>query len=122
MKLSEISKDPIKNLALGSSIPSEYNFYRYKQENFQNIQGEKQNILLLLTSYHFSIIDLTFLLDLDPSNKELFDYYQTLTKSYHELLHFYEKNYGLLINTTNTGTDFYSYLQKPWVSDFYVDI
>ncbi len=122
MKLADIQKDPIKNLALGNSIPSEYNFYKYKKENFKEITNEQDNILLLLTSYHFSIIDLTFLLDLDPTNKEIFNYYNQLKDEYHNLVKYYETNYGMLSNITSTMTEKYSYLDKPWTSDTYVDI
>lgn len=115
MNLDKISKDPIKNLALGNSIPSEYSFYKYKQEGFNHTLTEKDNYLLLVSAYRFMLFDLAYLLDFDPTNQELFSYYNQIKKEYNTIENYYESTFGNLSHTSNVETSTYSYLNKPWV-------
>lgn len=114
MTLDKISQDPIKSLALGNSIPSEYDFYKYKQEGFNVTLTEQENILLLIMSYRFQIFDLSYLLDLEPNNIEIYSYYNSIKEAFNKLVELYETNYGSLSQTSRVKSPKYSYLNTPW--------
>lgn len=65
IKIKEIL-NPINALALGNSFKDEYCFYKYKQDDFTNIKTEKENLLILIMSYRFNLIDMSYLLDINP--------------------------------------------------------
>ena len=109
--------NPLNALALGNSFKDEYSFYKYKRVSFNNQASEKENILLLIMSYRFNLIDLSYLLDINPSNKELLDYYNKVKKDYYNLLTFYEEKYNALSNIPLNDFSKYCYLDLPWVGD-----
>lgn len=109
--------NPLNALALGNSFKDEYSFYKYKRVSFNNQASEKENILLLIMAYRFNLIDLSYLLDINPSNKELLDYYNKVKKDYYNLLTFYEEKYNALSNIPLKDFSKYCYLDLPWVGD-----
>lgn len=116
IKIKEIL-NPINALALGNSFKDEYSFYKYKQEDFANIKTEKENLLILIMSYRFNLIDMSYLLDINPDNLELLNYFNKVKKDYYNLLSYYEDKYNALSNTAFKDFDKYCYLAKPWVGD-----
>lgn len=116
IKIKEIL-NPINALALGNSFKDEYSFYKYKNEDFTDIKTEKENLLILIMSYRFNLIDLSYCLDINPNDKELLSYYNNVKKDYYNLLNYYEDKYNALSNIPLKNFDEYSYLKKPWVGD-----
>ena len=82
IKIKEIL-NPINALALGNSFKDEYCFYKYKQDDFTNIKTEKENLLILIMSYRFNLIDMSYLLDINPNDLELLNYYNTVKKDFY---------------------------------------
>lgn len=109
--------NPLNALALGNSFEDEYSFYKYKQEDFFDIKTEQENLLILIMSYRFNLIDISYCLDINPNNKELLEYYNTVKKDYYNLLNFYEEKYNSLSNIPLKNLSRYCYLDKPWVGD-----
>lgn len=116
IKIKEIL-NPINALALGSSFKDEYCFYKYKQDDFTNIKTEKENLLILIMSYRFNLIDMSYLLDINPNDLELLNYYNTVKKDFYNLLSYYEEKYNALSNIPLKDFNKYCYLKKPWVGD-----
>lgn len=116
IKIKEIL-NPINALALGNSFKDKYSFYKYKQEDFTNIKTEKENLLILIMSYRFNLIDMSYLLDINPDNLELLNYFNKVKKDYYNLLSYYEDKYNALSNIAFKDFDKYCYLAKPWVGD-----
>lgn len=109
--------NPINALALGNSFKDEYCFYKYKQDDFTNIKTEKENLLILIMSYRFNLIDMSYLLDINPNDLELLNYYNTVKKDFYNLLSYYEEKYNALSNIPLKDFNKYCYLKKPWVGD-----
>lgn len=116
IKIKEIL-NPINALALGNSFKDEYSFYKYKQDDFTNIKTEKENLLILIMSYRFNLIDMSYLLDINPNDKELLNYYNTVKKDFYNLLSYYEEKYNALSNIPLKDFTKYCYLEKTWVGD-----
>jgi hypothetical protein len=116
IKIKEIL-NPINALALGNSFKDEYSFYKYKQEDFTNIKTEKENLLILIMSYRFNLIDMSYLLDINPDNLELLNHFNKVKKDFYNLLSYYEDKYNALSNIAFKDFDKYCYLAKPWVGD-----
>lgn len=109
--------NPLASLALGNSFKDEYSFYKYKNEDFNNIKTEKENLLILLAAYKFNLIDMSYLLDINPDNKEILNYYNSIKKDYYNLLTYFEDKYYALSNKPIKDFVSFCYLQKPWVGD-----
>lgn len=109
--------NPLASLALGNSFKDEYSFYKYKNEDFNNVKTEKENLLILLQSYRFNLIDMSYLLDITPNNNELINYYNSIKKDYYNLKTYFEEKYNALSNLPLKDFDKYCYLEKPWPGD-----
>lgn len=117
MNINDISNDVLKNLALGNSFKNEYDFYKYMQDGFDLTTTEKENILLLIMAYRFMLFDIGYILDLNPDNKEILQYFNRLKKEFNELETYFDEKYGMLSLTSLISSDQYCYLNKPWMGD-----
>lgn len=122
MNITLIRKDPLANLALGSSFEKEYSFFKYKREKFPDNLNDREMLLLLISSYHFQLFDLAFVLDIEPANKPMLDYYNQVRNDLARLTSEYENTYGLLSHTSDANASTYNYLAKPWTGDSHVDL
>ena len=117
MKLENISNDVVKNLSLGNSFINEYKFYKYKNDKFGDTLSEKDNILLLIMAYRFQIIDLSFVLDLNPTDPNALMLMKEAKTEYNNLLNYFNNKYGDLTQTSLSNNNEYTYLNKPWIGD-----
>lgn len=109
--------NPLEYLALGNSFKDEYSFYKYKNEDFNNVKAEKENLLILLQAYRFNLIDMSYLLDINPNNNDLLNYYNSIKKDYFNLKTYFEDKYYSISNLPLKDFEKYCYLHKPWVGE-----
>lgn len=98
----------------GNMFKNEYKGYKNYQVKCPKASSEKEGYLYKIMELDFAINDLNLYLDLNPTDKIVFEKFKTYIEQLKNVEMEYEKKYGPLKLIETLGHNYNWYLDLPW--------
>lgn len=82
--------------------------------NTVQTQSERAKRLREVQNYNFAAYDLLLYLDTHPTDKKALEMHSELVKKLKSATEDFQRDFGPLTHTANTGTDSWQWIDGPW--------